>query len=40
MMPRGSKSAKSFWRTEPEADDTDYSFLNVQGRPFRIRPKE
>jgi hypothetical protein len=25
--------------TEPE-DDTDYSFLNVQGRPFRIRPKE
>ena len=26
--------------TEPEEDDTDYSFLNVQGRPFRIRAKE
>ncbi len=27
-------------RTELEKDDTDYSFLDVQGRPFRIRPKE
>lgn len=27
-------------RVEPEEDDTDYSFLDVRGRPFRIRPKE
>jgi len=26
-------------RPEPEEDKTDYSFLDVQNRPFRIRPK-
>jgi len=27
-------------RTEPEEDNTDYSFLNVKGRPFSITPRE
>jgi hypothetical protein len=40
--PRSSKPASGGRRSRPVdiEDGIDYSFLNVEGRPFRIRPKQ